>query len=80
VIVQTHSLSLSLSEDVKIKYKTVFNLITKSDGETYLKPVTHDLRMIPKTGNVYAGNLFNGNKLLGETQVLQFSNPAVIFV
>jgi hypothetical protein len=68
------TLSFALSADVTIRYKTAFDLTKKSDGQTYLQTLTQELRMDPKTGTIYAGNLFNGNKLLGEIHVLQFSN------
>jgi hypothetical protein len=73
-------LSFALSADVIIRYKTAFDLTTKSDGQTYLQTLTQELRMDPKTGTVYASNLFNGNKLLGETHVLQFSKCSKLFL
>jgi len=74
---QTHSPSLSLSADVTIKYKTFCNLTKKSDGQTYLQPLDYELVAEPKKLVANFGNLFNGNKLLGERHVLQFINIAV---
>lgn len=63
--------------DVTVKYKTFFNLTKKSDGQTYLQPLDYELVLDPKkfVGNL--GNLFNGNKLLGETHGIQSVNTAV---
>lgn len=70
-------LTLSLSGDVVIKYTAFCNLTKKSDGQTYLLPFDYELMMDPKTGTFYFGNMFNGNKLLGEIHGLQFINTAV---
>jgi hypothetical protein len=69
-----------LSVDVTVKYKAAFNLTKKSDGLTYLQPLTYDMSANPKGGSIHFEDLFNGNKLLGETHVLQFSYTAVNFV
>jgi hypothetical protein len=71
------TLTFSLSVDVIIKYKAFSNLTKKSDGQTYLTPFDYELMMEPRTGSFYFGNLFNGNKLLGEIHGLQFINTAV---
>ena len=63
--------------DVTVKYKTFCNLTKKSDGQTYLQPLDYELEMEPKNLVAHFGNLFNGNKLLGETHVLQSNNTAV---
>jgi hypothetical protein len=52
--------------DSTVKYKTFCNLTEHSDGKTYVQPYDYDLAFDPKTGMMYFGNLFNGNKLLGE--------------
>jgi hypothetical protein len=66
-----------LSGDVVTKYKAFCNLTKKSDGQTYLQPFDYELILEPKTASFYFGNLFNGNKLLGEIHGLQFINTAV---
>jgi hypothetical protein len=63
--------------DVTAKYKTFFNLTKKSDGQTYLQPLDYELVLEPKKLVAHYGNLFNGNKLLGKTHVLQSINTAV---
>ena len=71
------TLSLSLPVDVTVKYKTFFNLTKKSDGQTYLQPLDYELVLDPKKFVGNFGNLFNGNKLLGETHGIQSVNTAV---
>ena len=63
------TLTLSLAVDVTVKYKTFCNLTTKSDGQTYLQPLDYELVLEPKAASCYFSNMFNGNKLLGETHV-----------
>jgi hypothetical protein len=53
--------------NVTAKYKTFCNLTQKSDGKTYVEPYDYELVLEPKKGVIHFGNLFNGNKLLGET-------------
>ncbi|PNF31891.1 hypothetical protein B7P43_G07892 [Cryptotermes secundus] len=48
------------------KYTTQCNLTKQGDGRTYLSPQDYDLEFDPKTASMYFGNLFNGNKLLGD--------------
>jgi hypothetical protein len=55
-----------VSDDAKIKYVTLFNLTKKEDGKTYLVPYDYDLSADPKKVTADFGNLFNGNKVLGE--------------
>jgi hypothetical protein len=37
------------------------------DGRMYLVPQEYELDFDPKTASIYFGNLFNGNKVLGES-------------
>jgi len=71
------TLTLSLAENVTFKYTAFFNLTKKSDGQTYLQPLDYKFVLDLKRGSCYFGNMFNGNKLLGEIDVLQFINTAV---
>jgi hypothetical protein len=55
-----------ISGNVTATYRTQCNLTKMEDGRTYLTPQDYDLELEPKTATLYFGNLFNGNKLLGE--------------
>jgi hypothetical protein len=56
----------SVSGDLTVKYKTRCNFTKKADGKTYLTPLDYEMEFDPKLARIYFGNLFNGNKLLGE--------------
>jgi hypothetical protein len=59
----------SVSGDLKIKYKTFCNFTKKDDGKTYLQPYDYEMSFDPKSTVMHFGNLFNGNKLLGEIYI-----------
>jgi hypothetical protein len=56
----------SVSDDLIVKYKTQCNFTKQANGKTYLTPLSYDMDFDPKLVKIYFGNLFNGNKLLGE--------------
>jgi hypothetical protein len=59
----------SVSGDLIVKYETRCNITKKADGKTYLMPIDYELEFDPKFARIYFGNLFNGNKLLGEISI-----------
>jgi hypothetical protein len=50
-----------------VTYRTQCNLTQKADGKLYLAPVDYDMELQPQIMTTHFGNLFNGNKLLGES-------------
>jgi hypothetical protein len=56
----------SVSGGLIAKYETQCNLTKKADGKTYLMPLDYEMEFEPEFVRLYFGNLFNGNKLLGE--------------
>ncbi|PNF31888.1 hypothetical protein B7P43_G07892 [Cryptotermes secundus] len=48
------------------KYETQCNFTKKADGKTYLMPLDYEMEFEPEFVRIYFGNLFNGNKLLGD--------------
>jgi hypothetical protein len=58
--------TVSVSGDLKVTYETFCNLTKKADGNSYLQPYDYEMHFDPKKLTLYFGNLFNGNKILGE--------------
>lgn len=56
----------SVSGGLIAKYETQCNFTKKADGKTYLMPLDYEMEFEPEFVRIYFGNLFNGNKLLGE--------------
>jgi hypothetical protein len=61
----------SVSEDLTVKYSTICNF-TEKDGKMYLKPHDYELNLDPRNAKLYFGNLFNGNKQIGEIDINHF--------
>ena len=65
-------------DDTAVKYNTSYSLYSHDDGEQYLVLKDYQLHLVPGTIAFEMGNLFDGNKVLGELEscVLQNTNTA----
>ena len=65
-------------DDTAVKYTTSYSLYSHDDGQQYLVLKDYLLHLVPANVTLEVGNLFNGNKVLGELEscVLQNSTSS----
>ena len=57
-----------------MKYSTTYTLYQHDDGQQYLVLTDYHLDLVPANVTVHLGNLFSGNKVLGELESCVFEN------
>jgi predicted phage-related endonuclease len=60
--------------DTSVKYSTTYTVYQHDDGQQYLVLMDYQLDLVPEDIKIYMGNLFNGNKVLGELDCCVFEN------
>ena len=57
-----------------MKYSNTYTLYQHDDGQQYLVLMDYHLDLVPENVTMHIGNLFNGNKVLGELECCVFEN------
>jgi len=62
------------TDDTAVKYTTCYTLHLHDDGQQYMVLKDYHLHLRPARLSIELGNMFNGNKVLGELEICILQN------